>query len=106
MAGEVDVFVLDIRKFCQKAKGNIDAAVRKIAFDLFTRIVFHTPVDTGRLRGNWQVAWDNPTMAQLDRTDKGGGSTLDAGLTVLNQMGSVAGHSIWFSNHLPYAIPI
>ena len=52
-----------IRKFNKEldffAKTLIPAEVTKlvkaIAFEVFARVIFKTPVDTGRARGNWQI---------------------------------------------------
>ena len=52
MAG---TFTLDLTKFVEKAKGNATLVVKKVAFDMFSRIVQRTPVDTGRARANWQI---------------------------------------------------
>lgn len=49
-------FELDIQKFVDKAKGNTTLVVRKIALDLFKRVIQKSPVDTGRFKSNWQVS--------------------------------------------------
>lgn len=49
-------FTLDIQRFVDKANGNLDLVVRKIALDLFLRVIEKSPVDTGRFKSNWQVA--------------------------------------------------
>lgn len=36
--------------------GSIDKIIRKTVFDLYSRIVQRTPVDTGRAKANWSVS--------------------------------------------------
>lgn len=56
---------------------------KRIALDLLRRIVFRTPVDTGRARGNWQVATGAAGGRSTDTTDKEGGATIGAGSAVV-----------------------
>lgn len=66
MAGD---FSLDLTKFAEKAKGNIDKVVRKVVLDLGEKVVERSPVGDplhwktkypppgyvgGRFRANWQ----------------------------------------------------
>lgn len=48
----------------KKAKKNLDKkiakAIRKTAISKFNQVIIQTPVDTGRLRGNWQVSINQP----------------------------------------------
>jgi hypothetical protein len=52
-------FVVQINAFNDKALKNVDKVVRKIVFEIFSRIVKRTPVDTGRARAGWMAssAW-------------------------------------------------
>ena len=49
--------------------------VKVIAFSAFARIVFKTPVDTGRARGNWQITIGAPSFDLIGDAD-----ALDAAL--------------------------
>lgn len=99
MAG---TFELDIARFVAKAKGNIDLVVRKVALDLFKRVIMKSPVDTGRFRGNWQVAIESIPAGTLALDDKGGTATI-ARVTA-ETLGLKAGQIIYLVNNLPYAI--
>ena len=44
--------------------------VRGTLLALSSRIIDDTPVDTGRLRGNWQASFDAAKNSQLQRTQK------------------------------------
>lgn len=56
---------------------------KRIAVDLLRRIVFRTPVDTGRARGNWQVARGGGSDSPLEKFDKSGAATFSAGASAI-----------------------
>lgn len=70
----------------------------------FTRLVIkETPVDTGRLRGNWQSSLNVPQDAPIVRDQKSptsGAANADASST-LDKL--KLGDIFWFTNNLPYA---
>jgi hypothetical protein len=79
-----------IAAFNKKAEKAATMIFRGTALDLFGRIIRRTPVDTGRLRGNWQAGINSPA-------DGGGNKAIGvAGI----------GDSVFITNNLPYAIPI
>lgn len=94
-------FEIDIAKFVAKANGNVNLVIRKIALDLFTRVILKSPVDTGRFRGNWQVAIGSIPSGTLAIDDKGGTATI-AKVTA-ETLGLVAGQTITLVNNLAYA---
>lgn len=96
-----DSFVLDIQRFVDKANGNLDLVVRKVALDLFKRVIMKSPVDTGRFRGNWQVAIGGIPAGTLALNDKAGTATI-AKVTAAT-MGLRAGQVITLVNNLAYA---
>lgn len=48
-------FADDLQKFSDKTKLRLDLVVRKTVLDIYTGTVLRTPVDTGRLRANYQI---------------------------------------------------
>ena len=97
-----DTFALDISRFVQKAQGNLDLVVRKVALDLFSRIILKSPVRTGRFRGNWQVAIGSIPSGVIDLTDKDGTATISkVQAEVLNLK---AGDIISLINNVPYSV--
>jgi hypothetical protein len=44
---------------------------QKIALDLLRRIIFKTPVDTGRARGNWQTTLGAPDNSEVENPGVG-----------------------------------
>ena len=93
-------FALDISKLVKKYNGNVDKAVRTTGFELVRRVVNNTPVDTGRLRGNWQATVDAPATGTIERDDKSGQATIQAAMPAIKQK---TGRVFWLSNNLPYA---
>jgi len=72
----------------------------KLAFELLTRIVFRTPVDTGRARGNWQIGiGEAPTG--LTEDDEDGSQTNAEGLRRLGEYTSGV-VTIWIVNNVNY----
>ena len=96
-------FALNISKLVKKYNGNVDKAVRTAGFELVRRVVNKTPVDTGRLRGNWQATIDAPAMGTIELEDKAGQATIQAAMPAIKQM---TGRVFWLSNNLPYAYRI
>lgn len=94
-------FELDIQRFVAKAKGNIDLVVRKIALDLFRRVIMKSPVDTGRFKGNWQVAIGSIPAGVLAIDDKSGSATISKMTAAV--LGLKAGQVIYLVNNLAYA---
>lgn len=94
-------FELDISRFIAKANGNIDLVVRKIALDMFSRVIQKSPVDTGRFKGNWQVAIGSIPSGTLQVDDKAGTATI-AKVTA-ETLNLRAGQTITLVNNLEYA---
>lgn len=98
MAGN---FTLNIQRFVDKAKGNIDLVVRRVSLDIFARVIQKSPVLTGRFKSNWQVAIGSIPAGTLDLTDPSGSATIsrvDAAVLQLK-----AGDIIYLVNNLNYA---
>lgn len=81
------------------AQGNLDIVVRKTALELLRSMVLKTPVDTGRLRANWQVGLNVTDATTTDSDDPV--SRAEA------RLGSFeAGMTIYLTNALPYAAAV
>jgi hypothetical protein len=75
--------------------------LQKVALELLSRIVYKTPVDTGRARGNWQVTLDTPaTGYNTDKKDGTGTAAIAEGVSVITQAPNDG--LIWITNNLPY----
>lgn len=76
------------------------AFVKVVNTEVFTQIIAATPVDTGRLRGNWQTTEGSPAQSVTERTEKqGGGAATEEARRVLSKGLGL----FWLANNLPYA---
>jgi hypothetical protein len=95
-------FQADLQRFAsQLLPDQVQALGRKIALDALTGVVFLTPVDTGRAKGNWQVSLDVPAEGVVDVIDRSGLQTISRGQSVIAQATRFP-TVIWITNNLPY----
>ena len=96
----VGSFSKELGAFEAKTVRKLDLAVKKIALELFSRVILRSPVDTGRFRGNWQVQVGGVPSGTLELDDKTGEATI--GKVQAAAVGLVAGDVIYLANNLPY----
>jgi len=94
-------FANQMKAWERKTERKMDLAVRKIALEMFRRIILKSPVDRGRFRGNWQLAIGSVPNGTLELDDKTGTATIAKGAATA--LGFNAGETIFFANNLPYA---
>ena len=97
-------FELDIQRFVDKANGRIDLVVRKVALDLFKRVIMKTAVDTGRARGSWQCAIGSIPSAQVNHLDKSGSETIARMTAAVAPV--KAGDVVYLTSSLVYIRPL
>jgi len=86
-------FSSDIAKFNKKFDKAAANIFRGTALGLFGKVVLRTPVDTGRLRGNWYASINSPSK-KVDGSEEG-----YEGIVYRAKLGD----SIFLVNNLPYA---
>jgi hypothetical protein len=89
-------WTMDLKKYAEKQKVKIQEVRKSYAFALYSSIVKKTPVDTGRARGNWNVAVgsEDTSTSATQTTPK---------YTDPSQIPEPKGdESIFISNNLPY----
>lgn len=97
MAGS---FEADISRFIYHFNGNMDLTVRHTVVLASQGVIMNTPVDKGRLRGNWQFGKAFPS-GEIPGVDVSGAATLTR---IAGQVTSLkAGGECWIVNNLPYA---
>lgn len=96
MAGR---FESQLRGFGIHALDKVDKVRRASVLELFKLVIMATPVDTGRLRGNWQTTINSPAGAATTRDDPSGAAALAEAMANLGSLADV----VWFTNNLPYA---
>lgn len=106
-------FALDVARFAQKAQGNADRVVRKVALDMLSSIVQKTPVGNpknwssppppdyvgGRARGSWAVGLGAVSLTATS-TDKNGAATIVRAASALMSWGG--DQVIYITSNLPY----
>ena len=95
-------FALQVENWEQRTTEELRTIMRKVALELFTRVIMRSPVDTGRFRGNWQVEIGSPASGVLDRFDVSGSEAISEATSVVERWeGDTA---IFLVNNLPYAM--
>lgn len=102
MASNYKEVLKDLKNEMDRSKEKASKIMRATAIDLLRYIIFATPVNTGRLRGNWQVGINRPTSLELPIEDKKGPTTLSAGTQKISEF-SGEDTAIYICNNLPYA---
>lgn len=88
-------FSTDMAKIAARLQSNIEEAARATIIELFRAVIQDTPVDTGRLAGNWQTTASTPAAGEVNRGK--GAAEAEATLTVKKP------GVYWLTNNLPYA---
>lgn len=100
---EPQVFALELRQLIEKAKASPAAVVRKATLDILTNVVDMSPVDTGRFKNNWNIAYGAPDLTVTINTDPNGSEVKSRALAA---SASYNGQDVYITNNLPYAIPL
>jgi len=88
----------DINRLVTKGGHDLGELCKAVKVELFSGIVSDTRVDTGRLKGNWQIQDESPAQGTLGRLDPNG-TAVDSEI----QHGSTPDGKTYFVNNLPYA---
>jgi hypothetical protein len=96
----VGSFEDDLRKFEVKTNRKLTQVGRKVALELFRRVIYKTPVDSGRARANWQVTIGAQASGTVEFDDTNGGATMSRATAA--SAGFKAGDTIYLTNNLPY----
>lgn len=104
MPGEIAEFDIQLRKeFAALVPGGMKRAMQKISLDLSSRLIFRSPVKTGRFRGNW-----HPSEGQVSRVafmntfDPDGSGTL---AKIEAALATISGKEpVHIQNNVPYSI--
>ena len=95
-------FSVDLSKAIEKAKGRTEIVVKKIALELFSNIIYKSPVLTGRFLANWNCSIGSPDLSTSQAIDpSGSGAISKATSTVVSY--TLNGQSVFLTNNLPYA---
>lgn len=84
-------FVLNLREAFGGVKAKVDEVFFKSVLEADARIMQRTPVDTGRLRGNWHLTEGSPATGTLELGTPG------------NSIPPPGARILYLVNNLPYA---
>ena len=90
-------FQADIAKFAEKAGESLDKTVRMVTVELFSSVIKSTPVEEGRLRGNWQTTSDAAASGEVGLRSEA------ETISELKDNCGGAGSVTYMTNNLPYA---
>ncbi len=100
----MSTFSVDLAKFGYKAVNNAEKIVRKIVFDMHSRIVKRMPVDTGRARANTQISIHNLPYHSVLKTDKSGNATISSGGQEVARFN--LGDTVFIYNNVEYVLAL
>lgn len=89
---------IPLRQFAKTVGATLDETVRAVKIATFNGVIDDTRVDTGRLKGNWQITTGRMADSEIERSDKTGSNVkaeVSAGVTTDN--------IDYLVNNLPYA---
>lgn len=98
-------FEVGLVRWANKTIEGVERLRKAIILELFSSTILDTPVDTGRLRGNWTISSGAPDTKTVEITDPTGQTTvkkveeLTRGLTRDQS-------AVFLTNNLPYAYRI
>ena len=79
-----------------------EETVRAVSLKLFSAIIYSSPVDTGRFRGNWYTTNATPSASvDYSKLDKSGNSAIKGAEKVV--LSSEDWDTFLLTNNLPYA---
>lgn len=88
---------IPIDRLAAKYGARMDQLVRKITFEAFSRCVQRSPVDEGRFKANWNVAYGAPNVTTTTSKEVG---RADIELQTVLSLG--VGGRVFLTNSLPY----
>jgi hypothetical protein len=97
-------FSVDLAKFGQNAVNNSEKIVRKIGFDMHSRIVQRMPKETGRATANQQISINSLPSDSVLEFDKSGNATISKGSAALASF--KLGDTIFLYNNVEYILSL
>jgi len=96
-------FTVDLSRLIDKAKGKTDLVVKKVMLETFSKVIYKSPVDTGRFRANWIIGYSAPDRTTSLNTDKSGAGTIGRVASEITGA-KLDGKSIYLTNSLVYSL--
>ena len=97
-------FSSDIKKAREAMLKEADEYRKAVTISLFSSVIKDTPIDTGRLAGNWQTNEGDKKTNEIDRLDPNRAEAIKEAQDVVSK--SETETTIHLTNNLPYSLPI
>jgi hypothetical protein len=101
MNGSKQSFAVDLNKFADLTNKSVEKVRRGVILKLFGAVVKDTPVDIGRLRGNWLTSIGRPVLRTTKRVDPTGRLVQREIKRMVQKIGPE--ETAILTNNLPYA---
>ena len=80
----------------------INKQARADTLKILKGVVYGTPVDKGRAKGNWQTSVSAPITTETELLDPSGSTAISKAAAVVASAKAVKYPTFWISNNLPY----
>lgn len=97
-------FDLALENFKKKIPEEFRKFQKMVVLDAMKRIIFKSPVDTGRFRANWNTAIGAPDESTTENTDPSGSEAQARCLDVLDGLDPY--DTVYLTNNLDYAMAL
>lgn len=99
-------FSADVEKWAKATNTGIEKTIRVVCLSVVKEVVERTPVDQGRLRGNWFATIGQPSNEETDVVDKSGKEGAATVSRAQPAIKAAPGQQFWLTNNVEYAVPI
>lgn len=99
-------FAIQVSKWGHKALNDFERIRRRAIVALFSSVILGSPVDTGRMRGNWQISSRVPASGTVDVVDQSGKATIRKVEDFVKQGLLDKDQVTYLTNNLPYSYSI
>jgi hypothetical protein len=99
-------FSLNVAKWSAGATADMAKLNKAIIFSLFSSVIKDTPVDEGRLRGNWIISSKDPANGTVDIEDPQGNKSIANVADFIRGVDGTKDFDVYLTNNLPYAFRI
>lgn len=107
MAVSIARIGIDIQNLADQIEQDLESALQEFLFSFGERLVINTPVDTGKLRGSWNLSMKQPVAVSEPKLERGTEGSADPETLARfeSSLGQFRlGDIAYFSNSAPYVL--
>ena len=98
------VFANRINRLADKVEKNTASLIQDVGYSVLSRVVYDTPVDTGRARANWLVNLGSSNSHSTTQKDLNGHSTIAKGSDTIGRY--KYGEVVYITNNVDYIVKL